>query len=811
MPEVMPDLRLALRMLRKSPILILVVVLSLGLGIGANTAVFSVANALFLEPLPYPHADRLAILWLRSPGIGIPQDWPSPGEYIDIVRQNHVFEQTALAIGHASILTGFAEPQRVGVIEATSSLFPLLGVKAQLGRTLLAEEDIPNKPKVAVVTDGFWRRSFGADPGILGRSIMLGGQQYTVVGVLSSKFLLNHEVMPTVGGIEKPDILVPLPLGADAVNRRGDENYNILARVKPGVSMRQAQSDIDVIAAGIRKKDHRDRTFTVSVVPLLEQVVGNVRRTVFVLLGAVSLVLLIACANVANLLLSRAITRQKETAVRLALGASRKRLIQQCLAESVTLGLIGGVVGLFFAGAGLYAIRAFNPGNIPRLETIGINGAVLLFTIGISLATGILFGLVPAFRAAATDLNTALKTEGRSSQSEGGLDVAKHRFRSLLVISEIALSLMLLVGAGLLIRSFLRLEHVPPGFNADKVISMQMMLSGPRYRDNDQAVANTYALIEEQIARLPGIISEGAVSVLPLTNAVSWGGMKVEGYVPPPSQPEIQFDLRSASPGYFRTMEIPLKRGRVFASSDTPKGEPVVVIDQKMATFFWPGQDPVGKRVKFGNGPLDKDPWRRIVGVVGTVKQYGLDVELRMVIYFPHSQFTNNAMYLVARSNGEPDALASPMARAIHSVEPSAAIYEIKPMRQRVALSLARQRFSMVLLEAFALFALLLAVVGVYGVISYQVEQATRDIGIRMALGARQKDVLALVLGQGVKLAAIGTLLGLAAALLLTRVMASMLFGVSATDAATFSAVALILLFVSVIASLAEVRHDLGD
>jgi predicted permease len=802
MPEILQDFRFALRTLRRSPVLILVVILSLGIGIGANTAVFSVANALFLRPLPYPDPDRLAILWLRSPGIGIPQDWPSPGEYMDIVAQNQVFEQTALAIGHDASMTGLGEPQRVQVIEATSSIFPLLGAKAQLGRTFLPSEDIPKGPKVALLSDAFWRVTFGADPKIVGRSIRLGGQPFTILGVLSPNFLLNREVMPTVGGIEKPDLLLPLPLGAEAANRRGDENFNILARVKPGISMRQAQADVNLIAARIREKDHRDRTFTVSVVPLLEQVVGNVRTTVLVLLGSVSLVLLIACVNVANLLLSRSITRQKEIAVRASLGASRSRLVRQCLAESIILGFIGGVVGLLFAGLCLFAVRVFDPGNIPRLETIGIDGSVLLFTFGVSLISGILFGLAPALRAGSIDLNTALKTEGRASQSEGGLEVAKHRLRSLLVISEIALSLMLLVGAGLLIRSFTRLIHVPPGFNPDHVISMQLTLSGPRYRDNEPAIVNAYRSIGERIARVPGIANVGAVAVLPLTNAVSWGGMKVEGYVPPPNQPEIQFDLRSATPGYFRTMEIPIKNGRVFSDSDTTKGEPVVVVDQKMADFFWPRQEAVGKRVRFGGNDPAKDPWRRVVGVVGTVKQYGLDIDLRMVVYLPHSQFSNNSMYLVARSTEPADTMAAVMASEIHAIEPSAPIFDVKTMQERVALSTSRQRFSMMLLEAFALFALILAVVGVYGVISYQVEQATRDIGIRTALGAQPSDVLALVLRQGAKLAAIGEALGLAGALIFSRAMASMLFGVGARDPGTFVLVVLIVVLVACAATL---------
>ncbi len=800
MSQLSQDFRFSLRMLRKSPGLITVVALSLGIGIGANTAAFSVANALFLRPLPYPHPDRLAILWLRSPGIGIPQDWPSPGEYIDIVNQNHVFDQTAIAIGDTRVMTGLALPEKVETVQTSSSLFPMLGATAQLGRIILPDEDIPGRPKVAVLSDGFWKRFYGADPKIIGRALTLNGEQYTVVGVLRPGFLLNREVMPTVGGIEKADILMPLPLGADAVNRRGDENFNILARVKPGVSMRQAQSDIDVIAARIRQKDRRDRTFTISVVPLLEQVVGNIRQTVLVLLGAVSLVLLIACANVANLLLSRAITRHKEIAVRAALGAGRGRLIQQCLAESVTLGLVGGVAGLVFAAITLYAVRELDPGNIPRLDQIGIDGRTLAFTFGISLFTGVLFGLVPAFRVAATDLNTALKAGGRSSQSGGGLDISRHRLRSLLVISEVALSLMLLVGAGLLVRSFVRLEHVPPGFNAEHVLSLQMSLSGPRYRNNEQAVANAYQQIEARIAKLPGIQSVGSIQALPLTSSVSWGGMVVEGYVPPPGEPEIQYDVRGATPNYFQTMEIPLLRGRYFTASDLPGGEKVVLIDEKMANRFWSNQDPIGKRVRFSGSA--ENEWRKIVGVVGTVKQYGLDVDLRMVVYFPHTQFIVYSMYAVARTATDGRSISSAIIREIHAVDPGVPVYDVQTMQQRLRHSLARQRFTMLTIEAFSLFALMLSIVGVYGVVSYQVEQATREIGVRVALGAGRSDVLRLVLSQGLKLIGAGILLGLMGAFVFSRVMESLLFGVSATDAATFAMVVLILSVVALAASL---------
>ena len=802
------DVRYALRTLRRSAGLTTVIVASLAIGIGANTAVFSVFNALFLEPLPYPQPERLAVLWLRSPGINIPQDWPSPGQYIDIQNENRSFEAMSISQGRAGTLVGLDRPERVQALRTSSTLFTLLGAKPLHGRLLLPEEDSPGKAPVVVLSYNFWRRLFDADPNVVGRSITLNGivagggeskNQFTVVGVLEPGFLLNEEVMPTVASITQMDLFLPLPLGADAVNRRGDENYNLMARLKPGVTTEQAQADISAIAARIRDKDKRDRTFTISVVPLLDQVVGNVRRAVVVLLGAVALVLLIACANVANLLLTRATGRQKEVAIRTALGAGWRRLLRQLLTESVLLGVLGGAAGLLIAKASLAVVRAVNPGNIPRLDAIQIDGAVLAFTFGVSILTGIFFGLAPAMRAARLDLNTSLKGGGRSTHGDGGFaGQSRRRLRSMLVVAEVALSLVLLIGAGLLIRSFAQLQRVPPGFNPDHVISMRLGASGRQF-PNREAAVEFFRQFGDRIAAVPGVKVRGAVSALPFTSSVGWGSINVEGFTPQPGQ-ELQVDQRAATAEYFRTMEIPLVAGRYFTEFDAaPNAQPVVIVDEAFAKRFWAGQDPIGKHVW-------SDPKQRlsIVGVVGTVKQYGLDVEGRIVVYRPTAGMLQ---YQVARTSSDPAAVAPAIIRAIHAVDPTIPVYDVRTMEDRMSASMARQRFSTLMLGAFAAFALLLAAVGVYGVMSYLVTQGSHDIGVRMALGAQRNAIVRMVIRHGLELTLAGIALGLAAAVLLTRVMASLLFGVSAMDAATFSIVPLLLAAVAMIASYLPARR----
>jgi predicted permease len=792
MRTLIQDIRYALRQWRASVGLIAIVILSLAIGIGANTAIFSVVNALLLRPLPYPEPDRLTILWLRSPGIGILHDWPSPGQYIDIQKQNHSFQEMSISIGSSQTLTGRDQPERVEGLRTSSNLFHLLGAKPLLGRLLLPEEDQPGHAPVAVVTHRLWTRLFNSDPRVLGTNIVLNGASTTVVGVLRPDFVLNQEILPTVGAISAMDIFLPLPFGADAVNRRGDENYSILARLKPAVTMQQAQSDVKMIADRIREKDKRDRTFTISVVPLLEQVVGNIRPALLVLLASVALVLLIACANVANLLLSRASGRQKEVAIRTALGAGCRRLVQQLLTESMLLGLVGGAAGLLIAQWSLSMARMMHPGNIPRIGEIGLDATVLAFTFAISILTGIAFGVVPTIQSVRVDLNTSLKVGGRSSQFGGG--VSRHRLRGILVISQLALSLVLLVAAGLLLRSFVRLQAVPPGFNPDHVISLIVQPNGPVYRQ-PQSRVQLFQRVNERISRLPGILAVGAVTTLPFAPGLGWGSINVEGFTPAPGE-ELQVDQRVATIDYFRALQIPLRKGRFFDDRDKAESPLVVVIDEKFAQRFWPRESAIGKHLWF-----DPKKPMEIVGVVGTVKQYGLDIDGKIVVYFPYAQQPAGRMYVVARTSSDPSAMAAAITREIHAVDRDIPVYQVRTMPERLHDSLARQRFATTMLTAFALFALVLAIVGVYGVISYLVAQGTHDIGVRMALGASRGDIVRLVIRRGAELAAVGIGAGLFGAAVVMRFMSSLLFGTAATDPATFSTVAVTLLAVTLTAT----------
>jgi predicted permease len=787
------DLRYAWRMLRKNTMLSLIILASLAIGIGANSAIFSVVYAVLLRPLPYPHADRLATVWLNSLRIGVLRDWLSPGQYVDIQNENHSFETMALAQSRSFTLMGREHPERIDGLRTQSSLLKMLGAKPLLGRLLLPEEDQPGKAAVAILSNPLWRRLFNSDPAIVGKTITLDGNPFIVAGVLQSEFMLNTEVLPSERPLDELEIFVPLPLGADAVKNRGDENYNVVVRLKRDTSIQQAQADIDVIASRIREKDKRDRSFGMHIVGLRQQVVGDVQRPLLVLLGSVALVLLIACANIASLLLTRAIAREKEVAIRVALGATSPRLARQLLSESVLIATLGGAAGLVVAQASLYLVRAMNPGNIPRLGEIAINGSVLAFTFGLSLVTGILFGMAPLWRAVGIEPNISLKASGRS-RSLGGLYLRRHKLHGLLVVSELAFSQMLLIGAGLLIQSFVRLQRVDPGFTRDHVLTMQILASDPKYRD-PRATANLLREIDTRIAHLTDVLAEGTVSSLPLSSDMSWGVIEVEGYVSPPGQ-EILADLRIASADYFRTMQIPLRTGRFFSEHDTAEMPKVTIIDEKFAQRFWPQGNAVGKHLRVNMQPTT------IVGIVGAVKHYRLETESKITAYFPEQQYPVPAMFLAIRTSSDPGGLSAATVHEIHSLDPSVLVFGVRTMRDRLHDSLARQRFSTILLGAFAAFALLLAALGLYGVIAHLVTQSTHDIALLMALGAMPGNIVGLVVRQGMELTAIGILVGIAVAAALTRVMASLLFGIGTTDAATFATVPVLLAGVALTATI---------
>jgi predicted permease len=800
------DARYGFRMLVKNPGFTAVAVLALALGIGVNSSIFSVVNALLLRPIPFKDSDRLVIMWNHYPGLDIAQDWLSPGEYFDIKSQSEALEDVAIASGRSFNLTGTDAPQRVDGARVSSSLFSLLSATPAYGRVFLPEEDEPGKPLTAIISHQLWASRFGSNPDLVGKPITLNGQAATVVGIMPANFSLSKEVMPTVAGVERADVILPLPFNAEDMRDHGSDNYNILARLKPGVTPAGAQSEMDAIVARL-KEQYPDNYppasgFTVSVIPLLEQVVGDIRLALLVLLGSVTFVLLIACANVANLLLARAASRQKEIAIRMAVGAGRLRLIRQLITESLMLALAGGGLGLLIAVWSLDGLRALSPGNVPRIDEISVDGRVLAFTFAVSLLTGIFFGLAPSLKASQVDLNETLKEGGRSSL--GG--PRGRRIRNLLVVAEIALSLVLLVGAGLLIRSFVALQKVNPGFSAQNLLTLRLSTAGPGYSKPDSRAA-FFGQVWERLEKLPGVQSAGGVSVLPLGPGVSWGSIWVEGYTPAPGENDIQSDQRIASPDYFRTMQIPLIKGRAFDGHDSKDSQKVAIIDESFARRYWPGEDPIGKRLKRG-GPGSEAPWLTVVGVAGQVKQYSLDADSpRIAFYTPHSQEPSSQMYIVVRAASNPETLVGAVTAEIRAMDPDLPVYNVATMQGRMSDSLARRQFSTLLLGLFAALALVLAAVGIYGVMAYSVNQRTHEIGIRIAIGAQSSDVLRLVIWQGLTLALMGVGAGLAAAFLLTRMMRSLLYGVSATDPATFAVISLILMAVALAASALPARR----
>jgi predicted permease len=803
------DLRYALRAFGKSPGFIVAAILSLAIGIGATTAIFSITSALLLRPLPYKDADRLVIMWNSSPGLGIPRDWFSSAQYFDIKNNHHGFEQVALAIGGNYNITGDGEPERVGVIRVTSNLLPMFGARPTQGRLFNPDDDRYGGPNVAILGYGIWARRYGSDPHMVGRHIIINTHQYEIIGVLPKSFSLPREVLPTLDAAERSDLFLPMPQFPTFTTERGYEDYNVVGKLKPGVTLDEARAEMNTITARLRQ-DHPDvyppnGGLTFIILPLLEQVVGKVRHTLWLLLAAVGCVLLIACVNVANLLLSRALGRQKEIAIRTAVGASTGRVIRQLLTESVLLALCGGALGVLFAFMSIHWTHVLGPNSVPRLEEIGIRGDALLFTLLISVASGILFGLAPALRALRVDMLSTLKDSDRGSAGASAMWGRGNNLRRILVIAELSISVVVLIMAGLLLRSFILLQRVDPGFNPANVLTVELALSGDKYKDPKANRAACRQFLEN-LEHLPGVTSAGAVSSLPLSDMLAWGPITVEGRVLPPGEKFINADERVVAGHYFETMQIPLLKGRYFNDDDTADKPPVIIVDEYMATQLWPNQDPLGKRINFAD--LKAPPvLATVVGVVDRIKQERLDSDSRIAFYMAHSQYISRLLNLVVRTTTDPASLTSAVNHQLHEVDHDLPLYGVVTMDQRVADSLARRRFTAVLLALFGGFALALATIGIYGVMAYLVNQGTREIGIRMALGATRPAVLRLVVKQGMMLALTGVGIGLAAAFVFGRLVSGLLYGVKATDPLTFALVAVLLTIVALVASYIPARR----
>ncbi len=804
------DLRHASRVLIAAPAFTIAALLSLAIGIGANTAIFSIVDGLLLHPLPYADAERLVILWNRSPGLNIAEDWFSTAQYFDIKNGHHGFEQIAIAIGDNYNLTGSGEPERVGTIRISSSLLSLLGQRAAIGRAFVTDEDRPGRNATAILSYGIWARRFGSDPRVLGRKIILNGLPYEVVGIMPRSFSLPREVMPTLDGAEQAEILLPLPMPADAAQNRDHEDYNIIGKLKPGVSVQQAQAEMDTITARLRHEHPEvyppNGGLTFSIVPLLEQVVGNVRHTLYLLLGAVGFVLLIACTNLANLQLSRGLARQKEMAVRSALGASRLRIVRQLLTENMLLAFAGGALGVAFAFLALRCVRLLGPQSVPRLSDVGIGLSALAFTVLICVLSAILFGLAPALRVSRIDVQTVLRDTSRTSSGVSAIWGRGNNLRRSLVIAEIALCVILLIGAGLLIRSFVRVRDVDPGFNPHHVLTLELTMTGERYKDKT-AVLAAYREIRMRLENLPGVTYAGAVTSLPLSQMFAWGPITVEGRIPPPGEKFINADVRMINGHYFQAMEIPLREGRLFNDNDTADKPRVAIIDDYMAQQLWPNQDPIGKRLHIGSINETDSPWITVVGVVGRIKQYTLDSDSRIAYYLPQTQYVTRAMNVVMRAGGDPVALTGAVKRQIREINPDLPLYNVSTMQKRFDNSLARRRFTMLLLGTFAAISLGLAIIGIYGLIAYLVGQGSREVGIRLALGATPANIKMLIVRGGMTLAFWGVGIGILSALAVGRLMRSLLFGVGANDLLTFVAVPSLLASIAFVASYIPARR----
>ncbi len=784
MASLWQDLRYGARMLTKQPSFTLIAVLTLSLGIGANTAIFSVVNAVLLRALPYPQSEQLVMLWQGGQRGELGQMPVSPPELMDYRAGQQVFQSLAAHTMADANLSGSGEPERLRAAVVSADWFAVLRTQPLSGRTFLPEEHQPGQNNSVVLSYGLWQRRFGGDASVLGRSVVLNGRARTVAGIMPAGFRYPSEA----------DLWLPLAFTPEQLSPafRSRHYLDTIARCKDGVTLAQAQENIRAIAA--RFPDEGPTGMPARLVSLHEQLVGQVKAPLVLLLAAVVFVLLIACANVANLLLARSTARRAEMAIRQALGAGRSRLLRQLLTESLLLALAGGTLGLLLAWWGIGPLAALAAEAIPRVDEVELDGRVMGFAAGVSLLTGLLFGLAPAWQAARLNLNAMLK-----SGAPGAGGFSRQRTRSLLVVSEIALALILLAGAGLLLRSFHRLGQVNPGFNPARVLTADLALPFARYDTNAKRAAFYQQLIE-RLQALPGVQSAGIISDLPLSG-MNADRSYTHDAIPPDRQrgSPPNADYRHCSPDYFNAIGIPLLRGRAFTEQDTPDAEPVAIVNETLARRIWPNENTVGKRIAFF-APQGLEPWRVIVGVTGDVKHRGLNEEARPEIYVPHAQAPEGTMTLILRAAGDPLALTAAVRNAVQSLDADQPLFHVRTLAQLRAESIAPQRFSLLLLGLFAAVALLLAALGIYGVISYAVSQRTHEIGIRMALGAQAGDVVRLVIGQGMKLALLGIAVGLGGALVVTRSMKTLLFGVRPTDPLTFAAIALLLMLVALLA-----------
>ena len=797
MNSLLQDVRYGVRMLLKRPGATLVAVIALALGIGANTAIFSVVNGVLLKPLPYPNAERLVRVF--ESGSSQPKFPLSPGNFLDYRDQNTSLENFALYTRSDLELSLDDLPEQLSAMRVSAGFFDTLGFQPLLGREFRREDEAPGNTHAVILSHSLWQRRFASDPEIVGKAVTLSGEPFTIVGVMPAG--VQH-----VGGDYRStphgeSVGAWWPIELSAKSRRGSHYVNTIGRMKAGVTREQAEADFNVIAERLAEQYPNTNTdWQIRIYALHQEIVGRARLTLLVLLGAVVFVLLIACVNVANLLLARATTREREMAVRAALGAGRMRLIRQLLTESLLIAVLGGVAGLLLANWLIDALIALGPSQLPRLQGVTIDWQMLGFTLAVTLLTGLLFGLAPALQGVKLNLNGLLKEGGRGGS--GG--ARQRRLRDALMAAEVALARVLLVGAGLLLRSFLKLQQTDPGFKPAGVLTMSFSLPGARYTKPEQIVSS-YQMLIERVSSVPGVQSAGASSDLPWSGYDENTGFTIEDKSFPPNQePEARYHFVTSE--YFRTIGVPLVSGRWFDSGDTARKPGVILINESMARRYWPGEDATGKRITFRSEPKEDD-WRTVVGVVGDVKDYPDSPEAHPAFYWAHTQQTAREMFLGVRTDGNPLSLVEAVRREVKTLDKDLAMTEVRALDTVAHAALAGQRFTLLLVGLFAGTALLLAAVGIYGVMAYLVAQRTHEIGIRLALGAQTSNVLQIVIGQGMRMALVGISIGLAVAFALTRAMASLLFGIAPTDPLTLISITILLAAVALVACYIPARR----